>query len=115
MYRKSFRFVFCAALLCAFGAHAQVPDHSLDVYATPGKLVAIGDGRHLNLRCSGAGSPTVVLESGNVADSMAWAKVQPQIAKFTRVCSYDRAGMGFSDGGPMPRNVDSNADDLYAL
>jgi len=90
-------------------------DSRLDVYAKPGQWVTIGKDRRLNLRCSGKGSPAVVLESGNNADSMTWFKVQPEIAKFTRVCAYDRAGTGFSDGGPLPRNIDTHADDLAAL
>lgn len=91
------------------------PDPALDVYATPGELVDVGAGRRLNMRCAGSGAPTVLLESGNNADSMTWAKVQPRIAKFARVCAYDRAGTGFSDGGPLPRDLDANADDLFAL
>jgi pimeloyl-ACP methyl ester carboxylesterase len=111
----AFRLVlgFAAAIAC--NAHAQQSNVAFDVYAKPGELIAIGANRHLNLRCSGKGTPTVVLESGNNADSMTWFKVQPEVAKFTRVCSYDRAGTGFSDGGPLPRNVDANADDLAAL
>jgi pimeloyl-ACP methyl ester carboxylesterase len=108
------------ALLMSFVAvprAAETPhaDSRLDVYAKPGQWVIIGKDRRLNLRCSGKGSPTVVLESGNNADSMTWSKVQPEIAKFTRVCAYDRAGTGFSDGGPLPRNVDAHANDLAAL
>jgi pimeloyl-ACP methyl ester carboxylesterase len=99
----------------ASSALAQQPDASLDIYATAGQRVDIGQGRHLNLRCSGKGSPVVILESGNNADSMTWFKVQPEIAQFTRVCSYDRAGTGFSDGGPPPRDVDAHAKDLSAL
>src|SRR5512142_1585716 len=108
-----------AALLC-LGASAHAADDAsaaanLDVYAKPGRLVSVGTDRHLNLRCSGKGAPTVLLESGNNADSMAWYKVQPAIAAFARVCAYDRAGTGFSDGGPLPRNLDANAEDLSAL
>lgn len=111
-------FLFLAVSLAAVfacKAGAQQPDPALDIYARPGRLVNIGHDRHLNLRCSGKGSPTVILESGNNADSMTWFKVQPEIAKFTQVCSYDRAGTGFSDGGPLPRDVDTHADDLAAL
>lgn len=111
----AFRLVFGFAAAIACNAHAQQPNAALDVYAKPGQLIAIDANRHLNLRCSGEGTPTVILESGNIADSMTWVKVQPEVAKFTRVCSYDRAGTGFSDGGPLPRNVDTNADDLAAL
>jgi pimeloyl-ACP methyl ester carboxylesterase len=115
MSRPFFFLAIGLAFIFARQGSAQQPDASFDIYAKPDKLVEIGANRHLNLRCSGKGSPTVILESGNNADSMTWFKVQPQIAKFTRVCSYDRAGTGFSDGGPLPRNVDTNANDLDAL
>ena len=104
------------AVLCLTArAEQDKPDTSLDIYAKPGELIDIGAGRKLNLRCSGSGTPAVILESGNNADSMTWSKVQPGVAKFARVCAYDRAGTGFSDGGPLPRTLDANADDLYAL
>src|SRR3954468_23710834 len=96
------------------GGASASPDNRLDIYAKPGVLVDIA-GRKLNLRCSGSGAITVLLESGNNADSMAWFKVQPQTAKFARVCAYDRAGTGFSDGGLLPRSLDANASDLHAL
>ena len=110
----------CTILLieAAFAADGQPkpsPNPALDVYAKPGKLVAIGSGRRLNLRCSGSGSPTVILEAGATADSLTWSDVQPRLAKFAHVCSYDRAGLGFSDEGPMPRDLDAEADDLHAL
>jgi len=115
MFLQSFRLAACFAFACSLDARAAPPDVALDVYAKPGELIVIGNNRHLNLRCSGKGSPTVILESGNNADSMTWFKVQPEIAKFARVCAYDRAGTGFSEGGPLPRNVDAHADDLSAL
>ncbi len=73
------------------------------VYARPGQLVSAADGARLNLYCMGSGSPTVVFDSGWGDWAPAWSKVQPQIARWTRACSYDRAGTGFSDPGPMPR------------
>ncbi|MFK3647246.1 alpha/beta fold hydrolase [Lysobacter enzymogenes] len=90
-------------------------DTALDVYAEPGERIDIGGGRKLNLRCSGEGSPTVLLESGFGSDSLAWAKAQPQIAQRNRVCAYDRAGLGFSDGGPLPRDLKADVADLRAL
>jgi hypothetical protein len=72
------------------------------LYAQPGKLVSV-NGFRLNLYCMGSGSPTVIFDSGWGDWAPAWSKVQPEIAKFTRACSYDRAGTGFSDPGPMPR------------
>jgi pimeloyl-ACP methyl ester carboxylesterase len=89
-------------------------DRTLDVYAKPETLVDIG-GRKLNLRCSGDGATTVVLEAGALADSMTWQKVQPKLATSMRVCSYDRAGYGFSDAGPLPRDLAADARDLHAL
>jgi pimeloyl-ACP methyl ester carboxylesterase len=115
----SSRWVVIASLVAtnlAFAAE-QAPkvDSTLDVYTKPGLLVDIGEGRHLNLRCAGSGSPTVIFESGAIADSMAWYKVQPPVANSTRACAYDRAGYGFSDGGPLPRDVNASAEDLHAL
>lgn len=78
------------------GARADI------VYAQPGRLVDAG-GFRLNLYCMGSGSPAVVFDSGWGDWAPAWSKVQPEIAKWTRACSYDRAGTGFSDPGPMPR------------
>jgi hypothetical protein len=72
------------------------------VYAQPGQLVDAG-GFRLNLHCMGSGSPAVVFDSGWGDWSPAWSTVQPQIAKWTRACSYDRAGTGLSEPGPMPR------------
>ncbi len=81
------------------------------VYAQSGQLVDAG-GFRLNLYCMGSGSPTVVFDSGWGDWAPAWSKVQPQIAKWTRACSYDRAGAGFSDPGPMPRTSVRIAEEL---
>src|SRR5213082_2958066 len=83
------------------------------VYARPGQLVSAADGARLNLYCMGSGAPTVVFDSGWGDWAPAWSKVQPQIAKWTRACSYDRAGTGFSDPGPMPRTSVRIAKELY--
>ncbi|HEX3462933.1 MAG TPA: alpha/beta hydrolase [Candidatus Elarobacter sp.] len=83
-------------------------------YLRAQRLVDIG-GRRLNLYCTGQGSPAVVLEAGGGDDMLDWRFVQPEIAKRTRVCSYDRAGAGFSDPGPPPRDASAVATDLHAL
>lgn len=83
-----------------------------DVYARPGRIVAAADGARLNFYCMGSGSPTVVFESGWEDWAPAWAVVQPRVAKWTRACSYDRAGAGFSGAGPMPRTSVRIADEL---
>jgi pimeloyl-ACP methyl ester carboxylesterase len=78
----------------------------------PGKEAILPDGRALNFRCSGSGSPTVLLESGFGVGAAGWGRTQPQLAKITRVCSYDRAGYGFSAPGPEPRDGMAIARDL---
>lgn len=72
-------------------------------YPAPGQLVDVG-GYRLHLYCLGEGSPTVVLEAGLNDFSVQWTQVQTEIAKFARVCSYDRAGLGWSDRGGLPRS-----------
>jgi len=81
----------------------------------PGRLVDVG-GRQLHLYCTGSGAPTVVLEAGLGEFSVpAWHSVQPQIAAFTRVCSYDRAGQGWSDPAPAPQLATAMVGDLHNL
>jgi pimeloyl-ACP methyl ester carboxylesterase len=94
---------------------AATPRRIPDSYAHAGTRVDIGNGRHLNLRCTGSGAQTVMLEAGAVADSSTWFKVQPLLAPVARVCAYDRAGYGFSSEGPLPRDLDADVSDLHAL
>jgi pimeloyl-ACP methyl ester carboxylesterase len=101
-------------LTAAVWAHCATAAPSDELYAKPGKLVAAGDGAQLNLYCQGAGSPTVVFEAGFTDWSPAFATVQPEVAKFTRNCAYDRAGSGFSTAGPLPRTVERIARELHA-
>ena len=84
-----------------------------EIYTRPGQLLDAGDGAKLNLTCLGTGSPTVVFDSGWSDWAAAWAVVQPRIAAFTRACSYDRAGSGFSEPGPMPRTTERIATELH--
>lgn len=83
------------------------------LYAQPGQLVA-ANGTRLNFYCMGSGSPAVVFDSGWEDWAPAWAVVQPRVAQWTRACSYDRAGAGFSEAGPMPRTSVRIADELHA-
>jgi pimeloyl-ACP methyl ester carboxylesterase len=83
-------------------------------FPEPGQLVDVG-GYRLKLNCAGAGNPTVILESGLGDVSIEWQPVQTEIAKFSRVCSYDRAGYGGSDPGPLPRTSERIAQELHAL
>ena len=87
-----------------------------DLAATPppGNLVDIG-GFRLHLWCTGNGAPVVILDNGLGGTSAGWGFVQPEVARFTRVCSYDRAGMGYSDPGPSPRTARRIASELADL
>lgn len=80
----------------------------------PGKLIDVG-GRNMHINCTGQESPTVILDSGLGDSYVSWRKVQPEIAKFTRVCSYDRAGLGYSDPTNEPRTSQVIAEQLHAL
>lgn len=79
-----------------------------------GQLFDVG-GYQMHIDCTGEGSPTVILDSGLGDTYLSWSKVQPEMAKFTRVCSYDRAGLGYSDSSPRPRTSQVIAEELHAL
>jgi pimeloyl-ACP methyl ester carboxylesterase len=86
-------------------------------YPAPGRLIDVG-GYRLHLSCNGTsrpGSPTVILDAGLNETSLGWSKVQPGVASFTRVCSYDRAGYGWSDTGPLPRTAGRMVTELHTL
>jgi pimeloyl-ACP methyl ester carboxylesterase len=83
-----------------------------DIGAPPGQMIDVG-GRKLHLLCAGSGTPTVILEAGASAFAIDWTLVQRDIARTNRVCSYDRAGMGWS-GGVMG-DADSETGDLHKL
>ena len=83
-------------------------------YPAPGKLMDIG-GLRLHINCTGTGSPTVIMEAGPNDSSVIWQLVQPKISGFTRVCSYDRAGFGWSDAPNEPRSSSNIANELDRL
>src|SRR5260221_11684399 len=70
-----------------------------------GQMVDIGS-RRLHMYCVGSDSPTVILEHGQSSFSIDWALVQPEVAKVTRVCSYDHAGYAWSERGPATGSVE---------
>ncbi len=104
------------ACLVAVSAAYQAIANARDRRANPppGKMIAV-DGFRMHLYCVGQGSPTVILESGLSDTWLHWYKVQPQVARFTRVCAYDRAGLGWSDPSPRPRTSRVIAEELHAL
>ena len=98
------------------GAATPAPSSGADLkpYLTPARLIDVG-GRRLNLFCTGAGAPAVILEAGLGDDMSTWRNVQPVVARRGRVCAYDRAGMGFSDFASPPRDARAVARDLHTL
>jgi pimeloyl-ACP methyl ester carboxylesterase len=80
----------------------------------PGRRYDVG-GYKMHIDCTGEGSPAVILDSGLGDTYISWRKVQPEIAKFTRVCSYDRAGLGYSDSSPHARTGKVIAIELHRL
>jgi len=103
-------FVFVALFAIA---HAQ-QGSTTQGYPPPGHLVDIGN-RKLHLYCTGKGSPAVILVAGGGAFSIDWALVQPKVSENTRVCSYDRAGLAWSDPGPAEETVEETVNDLHNL
>jgi pimeloyl-ACP methyl ester carboxylesterase len=83
-------------------------------FPAPGRLVDVGTHR-LHLQCAGDGRPAVVLDAALGASSLSWSLVQPRVAAVTHTCSYDRAGFGWSDRGPLPRTAARLATELCAL
>jgi pimeloyl-ACP methyl ester carboxylesterase len=83
-------------------------------FAAPGAFVDVG-GRRLHYRCGGNGSPAVVFEAGIAASSLSWSIVQPEVAKLTRACSYDRAGLAWSDPGDRKRSMPAFVAELRRL
>src|SRR4051812_25247994 len=104
-------------LLALAGAVYQLFGNLYDPHRFPQRGRSVHAGKlRLNIDCSGKGGPTVVLDSGmGVPGVVGWAMVQPAVAKFSRVCSYDRAGYGWSEAGRRPRTSLQIAKELRAL
>jgi pimeloyl-ACP methyl ester carboxylesterase len=83
-------------------------------YPPPGEMVDVG-GYSLHINCVGQGSPTVVLDAGSGGFSAQWVRVQQEVSGTTRVCAYDRAGMGWSEMGPDPRDARQITSELHTL
>src|SRR5215216_5252201 len=83
-------------------------------YPPPGEMVDVG-GYSLHINCVGQGSPTVVLDAGSGGFSAQWVRVQREVSGTTRVCAYDRAGMGWSEMGPEPRDARQITGELHTL
>lgn len=108
--------VFLLLVLLTTGYAYQLRTTAADFeqFPAPGQRVDVG-GYRLHIFCQGQGSPTVVVDAGNGDFSLGWSLVQPEVAQFARICTYDRAGYGWSDPSPDPRTARQMANELHAL
>ena len=113
--------LLCFARLVAVASLAMVAgcsllragnEQSLERYARPERLVELPDGRKINFRCEGAGGPPVILEAGLGFPSLSWRLVQGRLSSHRLTCSYDRAGIGFSDPAGTRRSPQASSHDL---
>ncbi len=115
---RSAGFVALFALLVAgptlaqLEAEEQIPS---EVYARTAELFAVDGQRRLNMFCMGDGTPAIVFVSGAWDNTMAWRRVQGPASRLSRACSYDRAGLGFSDPAARPSTARNAVDDLKNL
>ena len=101
-----------AAITLGAGARAKAALRAS--HAPIGQMVDVG-GYKLHIACVGVGSPTVILDAGAGDLGLTWAQVQPTVARATRVCTYDRAGLGWSERSPRPRTAEVMVDELHTL
>ncbi len=107
-------FFFAVAVGGSTTFNALAIHHYRAIYPAPGSFYGV-NGHNMHLYCTGDGSPTIILDAGLGNDSLIWGKVQPELSRTTRVCSYDRAGYGWSDPRSGPRDADRIADELHML
>ena len=103
---------FSGAAHAAPAAEKPKVDRLYLPYEKPGVFAKLANGDTIHIKCMGSGSPTVVLTAGAGDWSAAWRRVQPQIAKTTRVCAWDRPGFGFSSGTTQAQTVINTTADL---
>jgi pimeloyl-ACP methyl ester carboxylesterase len=107
----------CSVLL--LGTAIEKPANAFDAAAAPyyhaHRLIEIAGGHKLNLYCVGSGEPVVIFDYGWGGPPTAWEYIQTAIGRRTTACTYDRAGYGFSDAGPMPRDTSALVTDLHQL
>ncbi len=118
-HRSTVRFTLIAVLASPSAATAaEISDHTViesAAYTRAQQLVSVEEGRRLNLYCSGDGLPVVIFDSGLGDSAKAWGLVQPVIAQRTKACSYDRAGLGFSDPSAAAGTSENAVRDLHQL
>jgi len=100
-----------AALTLASAQVCAAPAY--DLYLKPQTLATLPDGRKVNFLCMGEGAPVAIIEQGWGGVAFQWRHVQPEMAKITKTCYFERPGYGFSDPGPMPRDSAADVRDLH--
>ena len=93
---------------------ASATERAERAFPPPGEMVDVG-GYSLHINCVGQGTPIVVLDTGSGGFSAQWVRVQREVSDTTRVCAYDRAGMGWSEMGPEPRDAEQISSELHTL
>src|SRR5689334_19609730 len=101
-------------LLMAFATEKLAERRDARLYPPPGRMVDTGNGRR-HIFCEGRGAPTVVLITGNGIPAILIRPLQDRIAKFSRVCAYDRAGLGWSEPAIRPLNIAGQSDELHKV
>lgn len=101
-------------LVVTWSAGALIKSNMLKQNPAPGRMVSV-DGHEMHIHCTGEGNPTVMLAAGLDDFSIFWSLVQPEITETTRVCSYDRAGLGWSEPSPSPRTNKKMVGELHEL
>lgn len=112
-------FISAALLLILLSLTVTPPGYAVELtrgpgYVIPGQLVDIGTHK-LHIYCQGKGSPTVIVDTGLGEISLEWIRIQQNLANYSKICLYDRAGYGWSETGPLPRTSSYIADELYRL
>lgn len=111
---KGFGILLIVLIIAGVAFQAVASELDKRNFTPRGQLYNV-NGHQMHLYCAGEGSPTVILEAGGYAESLWWYQVQNQLAEHTQVCSYDRAGMGWSEPGPAPRDAGSIVEELHWL
>jgi pimeloyl-ACP methyl ester carboxylesterase len=118
--KKSCLAFSCVPILVTLPFFASAAEHTAAIidniaYTRPQTLISIGTHRQLNIYCTGNGRPAVIFDSGLGDGTRVWGLIQPRIAAHARACSYDRAGLGFSDPPIRPSTAANAVEDLHEL
>lgn len=105
------KFLVLLAVVIGVPVHADEYRHFMRM---PGKLVSVGTHK-LHIYCTGHGSPAVIIDSGMGGFSLEWLNIQTRLSQYSQVCTYDRAGYGWSEPGPLPRTTQQITKELHSL